>query len=101
MKNKSLITLLVIISAIASSCTKDKSLLPVNTGGVIQKQVTTTYMYGTHRLVDYNGMTIFVLESEKINLNDYLNENVEVRGRAYYEMPGDGPDLIKVTKVKR
>jgi hypothetical protein len=71
--------------------------------GVIQKQGITTYMYGTHVLLDDGGTLLFVLVSEDVSLNDYVGERVTIQGT---RVPGyqngaieGGPDLLNVSQV--
>lgn len=95
MKRYLTILLLVIV---AFSCKKDTVLFPFKTGGIILLQGASTSMQGTHKLVDVNGATMFVLESKKIDLDNYINQNVVLKGKVTKGMNG-GPDLITVTKI--
>jgi hypothetical protein len=63
--------------------------------GTLQEQGFTTYQYGTHTLGNY------ALRSSTVNLDDYVNQEVEVIGRKVEGYPVDGgPDLIEVEHIK-
>lgn len=83
------------------SCKKDTEFKATKTDGIIQKQGITTYQYGTHILVDNNGQTKYALKSESINLDNYINRYVEIKGHKIKGYPIDGgPDYIDVSEVK-
>ena len=82
-----------------TSCNKDNHVKHLE--GVIKVQGTTTYQYGTHVLTNEIGQTLFALQSDKIKLDDYVGENVEISGSKVDGYPIDGgPDLIKVSRIK-
>jgi hypothetical protein len=102
MKNTIYILLAVFMLAAAPACKKETEYRLTKITGTIQKQGITTYQYGTHVLTDNNGQTTYALKSGKdaINLDDYINKFVEVRGHLMRDYPVDGgPQYLVVTKV--
>ncbi len=89
--------LILIIPIFIFGC--DRTTTVKETGN-IQKQGITIYMYGTHILVgeDYT----LILKSETIDLDDFINENVTIKGN---QIEGSslngGPEYIDVVSVKR
>ena len=74
----------------------------VTATGTIKRAETTTYMYGTHILVDANGKTLYALKSDKIDLDEYAEvTNVTVKGDLIsgYPVKG-GPEYLEVKKVE-
>lgn len=69
--------------------------------GTIQKQGITTYMYGTHVLLDDNGRTVYALRSDNIDLNKYINRKVTIRGYLVNGYPIDfGPHYLNVKFIE-
>jgi hypothetical protein len=72
----------------------------VSLNGTIQKQVMTTYQYGTHVLQNKDGKTLYALKSEMLRLDDYIGKTVEVRGQLLNEYPIEGgPPYVEVVKI--
>ncbi len=70
--------------------------------GFIKKQGMTTYMYGTHVLLDEKGKTLYALRSDSIDLNKYINRKVTVRGYLVDGYPIDsGPNYLNVKFVDK
>ncbi|HEY6162884.1 MAG TPA: hypothetical protein VI112_16765 [Bacteroidia bacterium] len=59
------------------------------------------YQYGTHVLVDPKGNTIYALTSSSINLDNYVNMPVIVRGTIVIQQGAleGGPACVEVTAV--
>ena len=73
----------------------------VTATGFIKKQGITTYMYGTHVLLDEKGQTLYALKSETIDLNKYINRKVTIRGYLVKGYPTDsGPNYLHVKFIK-
>jgi hypothetical protein len=73
----------------------------VRATGTIQKQGITSYMYGTHVLLDDNGRTLYALRSDTMDLNNYINRKVTVRGYLVKGYPIDsGPDYLNVKFIE-
>jgi len=69
--------------------------------GFLKKQGITTYMYGTHVLLDDNGWTLYALRSNAIDLNKYINLKVTVRGSLIDGYPLDfGPNYLNVKSME-
>ena len=69
--------------------------------GTIQKQEGSSYMYGTHILLDDAGKTLYALKSDTINLDNYNNQKVTVKGDLVEGYPVDGgPDYLNVKSVE-
>ena len=92
-KSLSLITILC-LSVI--SCGKDVDTVDnIEITGEIQKQIITTYQYGSHTISGY------ALRSSSVILDDYINQNVTVVGHKIDGYPVDGgPLYIEVEKIK-
>ena len=55
----------------------------------------TTFQYGTHRIDKY------VIKSEKIDLQEFLNEKVTISGKIVEGYPLEGgPILLLVEKIE-
>jgi hypothetical protein len=69
--------------------------------GIIQTVGITTYMYGTHRLVDDNNETTYPLQSSTVSLNDFENNRVRIKAVPVkgYPLQG-GPELLSVLSLK-
>lgn len=73
----------------------------VTASGTIKQQGITTYMYGTHVLLDDTANTLYALKSDTIKLDDYVNKKVTVKGDliAGYPVEG-GPGYLNVKAVE-
>jgi hypothetical protein len=66
--------------------------------GVIKKQGTTAYMYGTHVLV---GAKTYALKSDTIDLNKYIGKKVTVSGELLSGYPlSGGPEFMNVDRIR-
>ena len=96
---KKFFTILVIISLVACESLV-QSNESVNTIGIIKKLEVSTWMYGTHTLIDENGKLLYALQSSIINLDNYENKNVIIFGNKIDGYPVDGgPVYIDVKRV--
>jgi len=69
--------------------------------GIIKKQGMTSYMYGTHVLVNENGRTLYALKSDRINLDPYVGRKVTVSGELVHGYPVEnGPNYLHVDSVR-
>ncbi len=68
--------------------------------GVVERQGITTYQYGSHVLVQDNNR--YVLVSDRVDLDQYLNQEVTVFAKRIdaKELPEKGPDLYEVKRVR-
>ncbi len=100
MKKVIRILLAVFLIAGAASCKKETEFKRTKSVGIIQAQGITTYQYGTHVLLDGSGQTIYALRSERVNLDQYINREVEVIGNMVLGYPVDGgPEYMDVARV--
>lgn len=96
------VLLAIFLLAGVSSCNKETEFKRTKSVGVIQKQGITTYQYGTHVLLDGSGQTMYALRSERVNLDQYINQEVEVVGNLVLGYPVDGgPEYMDVAKVNK
>jgi len=73
----------------------------VTATGFLKKQGITTYMYGTHVLLDDNGRTLYALRSDTIDLNKYINRKVTIKGHLVDGYPIDsGPNYLNVNFIE-
>ena len=69
--------------------------------GIVKEQGFTSYMYGTHVLVDERGKTLYALKSDKIMLDSYVGRKVTVSGEPVPGYPVDnGPPYLDVTSLR-
>ena len=69
--------------------------------GIVKKQGMTSYMYGTHVLVNENGRTLYALKSDRINLDSYVGKKVTVSGELVPGYPVEnGPNYLSVGSVR-
>jgi len=69
--------------------------------GIVKKQGMTSYMYGTHVLVNENGRTLHALKSDRINLDSYVGKKVTVSGELVPGYPVEnGPNYLHVGSVR-
>ncbi|CAN5591196.1 hypothetical protein BH24ACT22_BH24ACT22_01800 [soil metagenome] len=76
----------------------------VSATGVVERPEATTYMYGTHALIDETSGAQYALQSDVVDLNLYTGERVTASGTL---VPGyengqieGGPPLVDVTRVE-
>jgi hypothetical protein len=69
--------------------------------GIIKSHGTTSYMYGTHVLVNDNGKTLYALRSNNIELDRHVGRKVKVSGYLIKGYPVDGgPDFLDVESIE-
>jgi hypothetical protein len=69
--------------------------------GIIKGHGTTSYMYGTHVLVNDNGNTLYALRSNNIDLDRHVGRKVKVSGYLIKGYPIDGgPDFLDVESIE-
>jgi hypothetical protein len=96
-----IILAVVIVLPVASFGADSSKPGEVTATGTIQKQGITTYMYGTHVLLDDNGRTLYALRSDNIDLNKYINRKVIIRGYLVNGYPIDfGPHYLNVKFIE-
>jgi hypothetical protein len=73
----------------------------ITASGTIKERGITTYMYGTHVLLDDNGRTLYSLSSDNIDLNKYIGRKVTVKGYLVKGYPVDaGPNYLNVKFIE-
>ncbi len=94
-------TILVMLFILACGNDSYSSSYSVTAAGTVKKQGMTTYMYGTHILQDDAGQTLYALKSDTINLDNYVDKKVTVRGDLIKGYPVDGgPEYLNVKSVE-
>lgn len=77
------------VAAVEASSSLPRETANVSYRGVIQPSGISIYMEGTHRLVLDDGRFV-LLTSESVDLNDYVNQEVELRGAIRPTVEGNG-----------
>lgn len=94
--------ILSLFVAVISGCTSMKdsnSASRVTAKGTITKLGMSTFQYGTHILKAENKT--YALKSTAINLDNYIDKKVIVKGTKVSGYPLEGgPEFIEVTLVK-
>ncbi|UCG79144.1 MAG: hypothetical protein JSV21_04760 [Nitrospirota bacterium] len=73
----------------------------VSARGIITKLGVTTFMYGTHAIRDDSTQIYYALMSDTINLDNYIDQEVSIKGNLLAGYPVDGgPDFVNVTSVE-
>jgi len=102
-KNTILKTAVIFFALLFVNCDGDvnSASYGVTATGIIKQQGLSTYMYGTHVLLDDGGKTLYALKSDTMRLDDYLNKKVSVKGDLVSGYPVDGgPDFLNVKAVE-
>jgi hypothetical protein len=92
---------MVVTMALAAPALAQES---VTATGTIEEAGVTTYMYGTHVIVDEQTGTFYALGSETVDLGYHTDQRVTVYGTLvpgyeYGQIEG-GPPLVDVTWVE-
>ncbi len=75
-------------------------MYPFDFKGLLKKQTPTTYMFGTHTIL--NRDKIYALRSSTINLDHYVNQTVTIKGNKIKGYPVDGgAEYIDVKEVRK
>ena len=110
-----IINLLVVLFLLFTSCKTTKEVTKnteeqqsvkveepskeLNLVGLLKQQGMTTYQYGTHVLK--TDKKTYALRSKDIDLNAYLEKQVEILGEKIDGYPiSGGPEYIKVISIK-
>jgi len=89
---------LMVLGGCTSNRNKD---VGVKRDGVLTTIQMSTWMYGTHVLSDDTGKPVTALDSQKINLDMYEGEKVEVQGTLKDGYPIDsGPEFLEVQTIE-
>ena len=73
----------------------------VSANGIVEGLEVTSYGYGTHALMN-GGTPIYALESQSVNLDDYLGKSATIHGTlvpGYENGLAGGPPLVEVSRV--
>lgn len=89
--------LVILLTACGTSREVDPNLMVVE--GVLKKQGITTYQYGTYTISGDDGF--FALSSSEVDLEAYVDQEVEIRATKIAGYPVDGgPVYLQVQEVK-
>ena len=85
-----------------SACSKEDGLGDkVTETGTIKLLEASTFQYGSHILVDSQYNMLYALRSDKLNLNNYNDQNVKIVGNLIEGYPVDGgPDFVEVKAIE-
>ena len=73
----------------------------ITASGIVRKQGFTTYMYGTHVLLDDNGKTLYAIRSDSVDLDKNIDRKVTVKGDLVKGYPVDfGPQYLNVKSIE-
>ena len=67
--------------------------------GFLKKIEASTWQYGTHTLNDEQGKPIYALKSSNLNLDDFNNKVVRIRGEKIEHHIGGGPIYVDVKSI--
>lgn len=102
---KKVFVLFTIITILLGSCTKKnftnvtKETYPFQFKGLLKKQGITIYQYGTHTIT--NGGQTYALKSSAVNLDNYIDKTVTVKGEKIKGYPVDGgPEFVDIKEVE-
>ena len=91
----------VMLFVCASQAVDPPRSCEVESVGIIRKQGITTYMYGTHVLLNDDKQTLYALKSDPINLDLYIDKKVKVKGDLIKGYPVDsGPNYLNVKSIE-
>ena len=90
--------LLIAATISFASCHKGATGDIIIKTGKLERQGTTTYMYGTHILFVHNKPA-YVLESKAIDLDRFVGRQVLITAEDEHYHAETGPDLYKVTSI--
>ena len=101
MKRLAILTVIVVATALATPVLAQESVMVT---GSLEEAGVTTYMYGTHVIVDEQTGTFYALGSDVVDLDIYVAQRVTVYGALvpgyeYGQVEG-GPPLVDVTWVE-
>ncbi len=97
---KKIIVLYTFFALMAFSCGDENTKsFEIELTGSLTVQGITTYQYGTHVLS--TDSEFYALQSDKVNLDDFVNTVVTIKGNKIEGYPVDGgPDYIKVVELQ-
>ena len=102
LKNSSTILIMTFFFIFAAHADDMKQDYHITSIGIIKKQGITTYMYGTHVLLNGNRTILYALKSDNINLDKYIDQKVTVKGDLIYGYPVDGgPNYLNVKSISK
>lgn len=84
------VLLLAVLMSLAACGSSSGNQADITAEGTIKEQGGTTYMYGTHVLLDDAGETLYALKSGAVNLDSYIDRKVTVKGDLVEGYPVDG-----------
>lgn len=67
--------------------------------GFLKKIEASTWIYGTHTLNDEQGKPIYELKSSNLNLDDFNNKLIRIRGEKIEHQIGGGPIYVDVKSI--
>jgi hypothetical protein len=101
---KSIAFILLATTICLASCTKEQLRVPETDHpftftGLLKKTEVTSYMYGTHTISTESHT--YAVRSTTINLDNYVNQNIRIKGVKISGYPVDnGPEYVDVKAVE-
>jgi hypothetical protein len=96
-----LVSFLFAASACSSSGEEEGSGYEVEAAGTMERLEISTWMYGTHILVERDGEVLYALKSDTADLSSYEGKKVRVAGSLVPGYPVDGgPEYLKVEFIE-
>jgi len=91
----------IVLIVLCYSCNDENDDSVITSDGIIVETTGSIYQYGTHTLKSESGETLYALTSSSINLYDYNDFNVELKGRLIEGYPVEGgPEFLEVKSIK-
>lgn len=88
-------------SACTSSGEEEETGCEVEASGTLERLEMSTWMYGTHILVERDGEVLYALKSETADLASYEGKKVRVAGILVPGYPVDGgPEYLQVEFIE-
>jgi hypothetical protein len=98
--NRILISSIILLLFIACEENKSVESHDIYAQGIIQNPQVTAWQYGTHVLVSTDDSIMYALKSSAVNLDDYIDEEVEIYGKRISGYPVDtGPEYVEVITI--
>lgn len=98
MMKKILVLLITGLIMSGCSCIKQSPGNVIQLSGKIEKLGMSAFQYGTHVLK--SGTKTYALKSSKVNLDNYLDKQVMIKGTKIAGYPVEhGPEFIEVTEA--
>ena len=97
---KKVLFLFALLAFIGISCDESEEYTIVSDGLIIET-VASFYQYGTHTIETNEGEILYALTSNSIDLTEYNDMYVEIKGNLIEGYPLEGgPEYLEVKSIK-